>query len=71
MGLKRTDEFRNDAVCIPLTSGLIRKEVADDPGVRASKMNTWITSHRDKDVMSKEDLILAREGAQDASAGPF
>ncbi len=31
MGLKRTDEFRADAVRIALTSGLTRKQVADDP----------------------------------------
>ena len=31
MGLKRTDEFRKDAVRIALTSGLTRKQVADDP----------------------------------------
>ena len=31
MRLKRTDEFRQDAVRIALTSGLTRKQVADDP----------------------------------------
>ena len=30
MGLKRTDEFRKDAVRIALTIGLRRKQVADD-----------------------------------------
>ncbi len=29
MGLKRTDEFRQDTVRIALTSGLTRKQVAD------------------------------------------
>ena len=33
MGLKRTEEFRQDAVRIALTSGLTRKQVADDLGV--------------------------------------
>jgi transposase len=33
MGLKRTDEFRKDPVRIALTSGLTRKQVADDLGV--------------------------------------
>ena len=32
MGLKRTDEFRQDAVRIALTSGLTRKQVANDLG---------------------------------------
>ena len=36
MGLKRTDEFHQDAVRIALTSGLTRKQVADDLGVGMS-----------------------------------
>ena len=61
MGLKRTDEFRQDAVRIALTSGLTRKQVADDLGVGMSTLNKWITAHRDTDVVSKEDLTLAKE----------
>ena len=33
MGLKRTDEFRNDAVRIALTSELTRRQVAYDLSV--------------------------------------
>ena len=61
MGLKRTNEFRQDAVRIALTSGLTRKQVADDLGVGMSTLNKWITAHRDTDVVSKEDLGLAQE----------
>ena len=61
MGLKRTDEFRQDAVRIALTSGLTRKQVADDLGVGMSTLNKWITAYRDTDVVSKEDLDLAEE----------
>jgi transposase len=61
MGLKRTDEFRQDAVRIALTSGLTRRQVADDLGVGMSTLNKWITAHRDTDVVSKEDLDLAKE----------
>ena len=39
MGRTRTDEFRKDAVRIALVSGLTRKQVADDLGVRMSTMN--------------------------------
>jgi len=35
--------------------------VADDPGVGMSKLNKWITAHRDTNVVSKEDVILAQE----------
>ena len=61
MGLKRTDEFRQDAVRIALTSGLTHKQVASDLGVGLSTLNKWITAHRDTDVPSKEDLGLAQE----------
>ena len=61
MGLKRTEEFRQDAVRIALTSGLTRKQVAGDLGVGMSTLNKWITAYRDTDVVSKEDLDLAEE----------
>ncbi|WP_154665063.1 IS3 family transposase [Leisingera daeponensis] len=61
MGLKRTDEFRADAVRIALTSGLTRKQVASDLGVGLSTLNKWILAHRDTDVVSDKDLDLARE----------
>ena len=61
MGLKRTDEFRQDAVRIALSSGLTRKQVADDLGVGMSTLNKWIMAYRDTDVVSKEDLDLAEE----------
>ncbi len=61
MGRTRPDEFRKDAVRIALTSGLTRKQVADDLGVGMSTLNKWITAHRDTDVVSKEDLGLAQE----------
>ena len=61
MGLKRTEEFRQDAVCIALTSGLARKQVADDLGVGMSTLNKWIMAYWDTDVVSKEDLDLAQE----------
>ena len=47
MGLKRTDEFRQDAVRIALTSGLTRKQVADDLGrdVDAEQMDYRAPRH--------------------------
>ncbi len=39
MGTGRTDEFRKDAVRIALTSGLTRRQVADDLGVGLSTLN--------------------------------
>ena len=61
MGTGRTDEFRKDAVRIALTSGLTRRQVADDLGVGLSTLNKWVTAHRGTDVVSSEDRELARE----------
>ena len=46
---------------IALTSGLTGRQVADDLGVGMSTLNQWITGHRDTDLVSKEDLDLAKE----------
>ena len=61
MGLKRTDEFRADAVRIALTSGLTRRQVADDLGVGMSTLNKWITAKRERGAVSKEDLSLIED----------
>jgi transposase len=61
MRLTRMDEFPKDAVRIALTSGLTRKQVADDFGVGMPTLNKWITAHRDTEVVLKEDLGLAQE----------
>ncbi|SPH22356.1 hypothetical protein ASD8599_03099 [Ascidiaceihabitans donghaensis] len=61
MRLKRTDAFRQDAVRIALTSGLTRKQAADDLGVGMSTLNIRFTAHRDTNVVSKKDLSLAQE----------
>lgn len=45
MGLKRKDEFGQDAVRIALTSELTHKPVADDLGVGMPTLNKWITAH--------------------------
>ncbi|MDP3263922.1 MAG: transposase [Tabrizicola sp.] len=47
MGTGRTAEFRKDAVRIALTSGLSRRQVADDLGVGLSTLNKWVSAHRD------------------------
>ena len=61
MGLKRTDEFRQDAVRFALTNGLTRKQVADDLGFGMSTLIKWITAHRDTDKILKEDINFVEE----------
>ena len=53
-------EPRNEAVRIALTSGLSRRQVADDLGVGFSTLNKWVSAHRGTDVVSAEDRDLAR-----------
>ncbi len=64
MGTNRTDAFRADAVRIALTSGLTRRQVASDLGVGLSTLTKWIRDHRDTDVISEQDVDLARENAR-------
>jgi transposase len=54
MGRTRTDEFRKDAMRIALTSGLTRKQVADDLGVGMSTLNVQNGSSRPQRVLSEE-----------------
>ena len=62
MGTGRTDEFRKDAVRIALTSGLSRRQVADDLGVGLVDLEqVGERSTADTDVVSAEDRELARE----------
>jgi transposase len=48
-------------VRIALTSGLSRRQVADDLGVGFSTLKKWVSAYRDTDVISAEDRVLARE----------
>jgi hypothetical protein len=43
MGTGRTDEFRKDAVRIALTSGLSRRQVANDLGVGLWVISPFLT----------------------------
>ena len=46
MASKSTPEFRAEAVRIALTSGLSRKQVAEDLGVGFSTLSRWIQQDR-------------------------
>ena len=61
MGHLRTEEFRKDAVRIALTSGLSRRQVADDLGVGLSTLNKWIRVYSEAEIISQADRDLATE----------
>jgi transposase len=64
MGIRRTEEFRSEAVRIALTSGLSHKQVADDLGIGLSTLGKWVTRHKHTELMSgphnDKDKELAR-----------
>ena len=64
MGIKRTVEFRTEAVRIALTSGLTQRQVADDLGLGLSTLGKWITAHKHAELMAgphdDKDKELAR-----------
>jgi|GEM_PF-1228870 len=61
MGTGRTDVIRKEALRIALTSGLSRRQVADDLGGGFSTLNKWVSAHRGAGMVSAEDRDLARE----------
>lgn len=52
MSSHHTDVFKQQAVQLALTSGLSRRQVADDLGVGLSTLNKWIKAHRDSQSSS-------------------
>ena len=55
MGRSKSEEFRQEAVRIALTSGLTRRQVATDLGIGMSTLNKWVTSLKETDVVSGDD----------------
>ena len=65
---KKTEEFRRDAVSMPLTSGLTRPQVASDLGVGVLTLDKRVQQHQHQDLMSgphedveKENTRLRKE----------
>ena len=44
MDIRRTGEFRNEAVRIALTSGLSLKQISDDLGIGLSTLGKWVAA---------------------------
>lgn len=62
MAKKHTEAFRQEAVRIALTSGLSRKQVAEDLGVGFSTLAKWIQRSRSMDELPPQsDIDLAKE----------
>ena len=61
MAHRHSDEFRQEAVRIALTSGLTRRQVASDLGVGFSTLSKWIQHSRNDETISVPDQDLFKE----------
>lgn len=64
MSLKKSEEFKREAVQLALSSGLSRKQVAADLGVGMSTLNKWVAKHKHADLMSGPHDDLHKELAR-------
>lgn len=58
---KHTEEFKQEAVRIALTSGLPRRRVASDLGVGLSTLGKWVSQYRPSELETAPQADLARE----------
>lgn len=59
--IKHSEESKQEAVCIALTSGLPRDRVASDLGVGKSTLNKWVSQYRPSVLVTAPQADLARE----------
>jgi len=59
--IKHTEEFKQEAVRIALTSGLPRDRVASDLGIGKSTLGKWVSQYRPSDLVAAPQADLARE----------
>ncbi|WP_022674948.1 transposase [Novosphingobium sp. B-7] len=59
--IKHSEEFKQEAERITLTSGLPRERVASDLGIGKSALGKWIAQYRPTDLISAPQADLARE----------
>ncbi len=59
--MKHSEEFKQEAVRIALTSGLSRERVAKDLGIGKSTLGKWLSQYRPTDLVSAPQADLVRE----------
>ena len=59
--IKPSDEFKQEAVRIALTSGLSRERVASELGVGKSTLSKWLSRYRPSNLAAAPQADLARE----------
>ena len=61
MGKIYNEEFKREAVCIALMSGLKRRQIASDLGVGHSTLAKWIQKSCPEDVPLAADIDLIQQ----------
>jgi len=64
MARRHGTDFRREAVRLALTSGLTRKQIADDLGMGLSTLNKWVQQDRHEGLMSGPHDDQAKEIAR-------
>ena len=59
--IKHSEEFKQEAVRIALTSGWPRERVASDLGIGKSTLTKWVSHYRPSDLVAAPQADLARE----------
>ena len=59
--IKHSEEFKQEAVRLALTSGLSRERLANDLGIGKSTLSKWLSQYRPSDLVSAPQADLARE----------
>lgn len=59
--MKHSEEFKQEAVRIAVSSGLPRARVAADLGVGKSTLTKWVADYRPTDLVVAPQADLARE----------
>jgi len=58
---RHTEDFKQEAVRIALTSGLSQRRVAADLGVGLSTLGKWVSQYRPSDLTAQPQVDLAQE----------
>ena len=61
MAQRHSEEFKQEAVRIALTSGLTRRQVASDLGIGFSTLSKWIQQSRNDETITVPDQDLFKE----------
>jgi transposase len=59
--IKHSEEFKQEAVRIALTSGMSRRRVASDLGVGLSTLSKWLSQYRPSDLAATPQADLVHE----------